>query len=566
MTKSVLITTSCLSALLLGGCATSPIVTSVDLAQGPPPEGSYIQYALPQTILVATISEVSGGGDKPAAATPTPTVVNNVYAAPDKTAAAAPAAGAADAKAAKGAKADPKAAKADAAPAKDPPKLAFDCKVLKDDYFRLSDANDAFRADEVKSLAGLETLTKGDTIPAAKVKQANDYVSRATAARADAAKRDAVAAQLVSDYEAACAKPLKIDVTAELATDSTRTYALVIKDDENSSDKLTAKPDENGLLTSVTTTADDKTGDIIVATAKSLVSVVYALDPTALVPTLALDKLALPAVAAAPPAPAPVGGGAGGAGGHNVAAPPKPPRKPAPKAVSTAKYHAFIFEARQLKPTHAYPVLKRQFPKAPSGPLRFSLTDFDGGKLTLLKTFSLQLDCASLKPVRATPSPTYSGVMVSTLTPCKLTTALVPRDGTPGDDEPVAQQAYFSAWNSRQPIPMPLNRTSLVSRTTTYGFSQGRVTSADYDKSSDALAAATLPGTIITGAISGLSTAIQGRQGVTKAEADRLNAQASVYTAQAALLDAKVKAAQSQDALEKAASHRRTERPSGPPS
>lgn len=104
-----------------------------------------------------------------------------------------------------------------------------------------------------------------------------------------------------------------------------------------------------------------------------------------------------------------------------------------------------------------------------------------------------------------------------------------------------------------------------MSRTTTYTFDQGRLTAADYDKPSDALAAAALPGTIIFGAVNELSKAIQGRQGVTKDQADLLDAKAKVYTAQAGILDAKAKVIKAQEDFDKAAEKTEPASPSPAP-
>lgn len=560
-----------MASALLGACSTTSVATSVDLTKEAAPPGAYIQYALPQTVLVATITEVGdgdGGGAKPDKAAPaSPAIVNNVYAAaptpakedpkpakPDpkakvaKAPAKAPAGKAPAAKPAVQPAADA-AAKGDETPAK----LPLDCKVQKSDYLRLSTANKDFIDAEKAFLRRLKGLIKFDPdlskpalILRTDVPEANRLMDKIKADRVQAEGRDPIAAQTLADYTKNCAKPLKIDVTTEVAADTSHVYALVIKDDANSADKLTAKPDENGLLTSLTTTADEKSGEIAVAAVKSLVSFAYLVDPAALVPAAALQTMA--------PAVATVVASAPTENNHTysyVPGKPKPKPKPKPeppKLVPAAAYLEFIEEAENRKPVHAYPDLPRAYPKAPVGPLRFGVSD---KPTILLDTFSIEVKCSTPKAKGMTIPPESNGVLVSSLVPCQLTTKL--KEARDQGQDPPARTAYFSAWDPSVPVALPLNRTALVPRTTTYAFSQGRQTSADYDKPSDGLAAATLPGTIILGAISGLSSAIQGRQSVTDAETARIKARASLYDAQAGLYDSQVKAMTAKAGLEKAA-------------
>lgn len=555
--------TTVITGGLLGACSTTPVATSVDLKRKSLTSGAYLQYALPQTVLVATISEIKdeggGGGAKDVKSAAAPTIVNNVYAAAPAKAEAKPDPKAATVAANPDAKAGKKAGKAiaEAAPAaavpkpeEDAPKLPVDCDTQRNQYLNLRGANTESIKNEGLFLNKLRALIKSEQdlskppfIWSDDVPEADRLVARVNAERGLAKMRDAVAGKLAASYSMECAKPLKIEVTTEIAADTKRIYALVIKDDVNSADKLAAKPDENGLLTSMTTTADEKSGEIGVAVVKSLVSFAYLVEPTAIVPTAALTAVV----------PAAIGGGSAARANAGQlftrgAKPPPPPPPPKPTKVSAAPYLKFIQEAEVLEPIRPYPGLPRSYPKPPVGPLRFTLEELFTKK-TVLKTFAIEVSCPSTVGRQDKSDIESEGVMVSALVSCKLTTELTPGDG-PSDSLPDPRTSYFSAWDARYPIALPLNRTALVSRTTTYAFNQGRQTSVEYDKPSDGLAAAALPGTIIFGAISGLSNAIQGRTGISKDETDRIKARANLYDAQAGLYDSQVKAMTAKSALE----------------
>lgn len=178
----------------------------------------------------------------------------------------------------------------------------------------------------------------------------------------------------------------------------------------------------------------------------------------------------------------------------------------------------------------------------PKEPQRYDLSELLSKPLHVIwreprRDLLLGVECDDAKGT-SLPGGTYDGVLVSLPRSCR---AKVIEHPTGGRDLVLAD-VRFAAQDSGAALVLPVERTRFIARKTTYAFSKGRLTQTTYDRPSSALAAASLPADIVMGAVNQLSLAIQGRKGVSQAEADRLNAQANIYTAQSALIKARTEA------------------------
>ena len=149
-------------------------------------------------------------------------------------------------------------------------------------------------------------------------------------------------------------------------------------------------------------------------------------------------------------------------------------------------------------------------------------------------------------PENATSAAVYDGLVVSATRPCRLE-ARQARLGFPGapdgglTDLPIAETA-FSAQDSRYLTILPTQRGFLVARSVGYTFSGGLPTGVTDSRPSEALAVVSFPGQVVGAFFSGLSSAYSNRQTGVKGHTDEINAEANLYTAQAALVAAQQKA------------------------
>ena len=152
----------------------------------------------------------------------------------------------------------------------------------------------------------------------------------------------------------------------------------------------------------------------------------------------------------------------------------------------------------------------------------------------------------SATPENAPSAKIYDGLVVSATRPCRLEASQA-RSGFPGAPDgkltvlPIAETA-FTAQDSRYLTILPTQRGFLVARSVGYTFSGGLPTGVTDSRPSEALAFVAFPGQVVGAFFSGLSSAYSNRQTGVKGHTDEINAEANLYTAQAALVAAQQKA------------------------
>ena len=524
-------------AAMLAGCQTTSLFTStavVQDAQASSDARSYLTYHLPVTMISVTLTaKGGGGGDAKTASSATATATSSTTITIDgKTASAS--------------SPDGKAGKADAAPAK--PNLRSACDQAEEEYNVLQAAHADYMLARVSDVEALRAVAAKPLASAAARKTTDDLVKafRDKAALDD--ERVVAAGPLARRVAQSCTFPVQVALTLEVAPDTGQAYRLRVKDDSGSADNFTAKLDANGLLTSVSSTTDDKSGEVASAAVKSI--------GTALGVSSAgfsgFSIMGLPkAVAAAP---------------DNHFAEffliPGLGPKPKPKVVDEATYRANLLALIATFDNHPpTPLPLLAAPDLPDYPLKFALQDkasWDSKPVDVPigdTVYVMRLACSSLPQAPKTnPSlDSADGVIVSSPRACVAKIAasgyvidasgkLAPATGGPTAAAfDTAQTFSFAALDSRQPLSAALLRTSLIKRANDYEFKDGQLTQVTYDKPSDALAAWALPGTIIGDFFGGFVAGVQGPGGVYKAQADVLSQKAAVYKAHADEIDAQAK-------------------------
>jgi len=588
MTSRLLASSSMVAlAALLTACQTTSVVTTAPLetATGPAPEGrAYLTYPLATTLFTVAIKK--GAPAAPAAeAKPTPTNTNTVTIENIIAPAGAPAK-----------KEDAKPPAVDA------------CIDIRAAYERQRQKKiDLILAYREQSAVRDERLAKLKTLVDGPDGSLNDPREQASAralveASEKVIKEDeaiiAAAGTIASRYRVGeCRTAITIEVTRQIVPDPQRVMALYVRDARLSADKVTVKLDANGFPLAVSSTADDKTGEVVVAAIKSLASVAG----------YASGGGGFQGMKAGPGAGdswfrgfRPLSPGDAAAGGSKRG-----------KAIPEEEFRAWL-RAKVAKIEAWAPAnLATLEPPLPEEPLRILISDLvgEGGKTGWIQVYGdyfLGVRCSPMPTVggspdvngKPVPSPAAIGGLAASLQrSCEALVLRAPGGSFPADseamaagpggvDEPISEgvidleedsgeiavdpvavaeaaasaggpavflgRTFFLAADSRRSRAVPVTRSSLIARTDSYEFSDGRVTSMAYEKPSDALALASLPFNAIGGIVSGLSTALQGRQSMIKAEADLITAQASVIEARTGELKARTdyEAAQQARAVE----------------
>lgn len=263
-------------AAALAGCGTTSLVSSVPVAQDTafPTKPStaqaksgpgYLTYYLPQTVLSVKLSakKAAAGGDDgkddKTTTSSSATVTNTVTIT--------------------GAKAEEQTDKGDKPGASGDKAAPMSvCDQLKARYDYLQATHAAFTIQRLKDLDAAAGLALG---PLSTDKQ-----------RADAkAAIDAIGNAGLIDNERvgmawpigkafvdrACSVTVSVELTVLAQADTSKAYRLHLRDDSSSADSFTMKLDAQGLLSSVSTTADDKSADVATGAVKSLGSVLGTL-------------------------------------------------------------------------------------------------------------------------------------------------------------------------------------------------------------------------------------------------------------------------------------------------
>ena len=497
----------------VGGCSTTSVVdtqssvaTTTAAALGE--RNAYLTYFLPQTVFVATVkTEASaGGGDK---LDPSPTV-NNIITIQNG--------------AAKVSEPDAAAGAGGATPKKA-------CVVLRENYEATRAAQITFVAGWGAELAKLEAFGVPDH-PTRAQKAAAKKAYASLLVKISAANTSVEEARRIAAvFDTVCPTKLTITLTAEVAPDLSARQFLLVRDINSSADQITAKIDERGLLTAISTTADDKTAEALTAGVKSIATVVSALQP------VSDAALSAAQVSASALVKGPMAAFAG--------------TGPDPWVIA---YRDQV-EALRAKAPQPLPPLG---PVLPAHTLRIGLSEVlrtagrageetpsTGGIALGFSGYGLHLNCSpevgDMTP--AAPLGGRQGVLTSLPRACDVRVGRVSADGAADGQRYLdIQRTFITVLDSRFPIRAPLERSRFVARKTSYEFADGSITSVSYDKPSTAAAAWALPGTLVGSLFSGLVAGVQGPQGRIKAQADYLDAKAGLYKSEAALIEARAKA------------------------
>ena len=500
------------SVLALGGCTTSMVnstpITDKTSATGLKANHPQLTYFLPESVLVATVKKKAPPtpDDPPAGTNATATVTTNITI---------------DGK---------KAAEGRSEKDKDPT-----CDEEKATYQGFVTAHNAYMTEFDLSVVAIETALNGSLKTRLQQQKATaTYLAAKTALAKDNGRvRDAEAQS--TKVVAACEVKLMISLTNEVIADRDHPYALLMADDAWSSDKVSAKLDAKGMLTAISTTADDKTTEALTEAASAIGVIYGTLNPLGAGNFQQLSGLKTQV--------SPLAGVGGwktfGFESEGIGDPEDAFRIALQKALK---------ELVTKTPT-PLPTIKLR--SLPDHPFRFrmkDILDLKAGQGLGDTGYFLQAKCSpapgDLKRSAQPPGSSDKslnaasmGVMMSSPRTCELTVAKAEVGGTP--DYVNGDKSWVSLLDSGSPMEVFLPRTRLINRPTSYAFKEGQLTELSYEKPSTVAAAVALPGKIIGGLFSGLVSGIQGPGGAYGAQAKYLDAQAAVYTSQAALIKAK---------------------------
>ena len=503
-----------LGALLLGGCASAPLVTSIasDKAQPASPTNvRYVQYVLERSVVTVAIDPASSG-DGGSSSTPPPVNVNVTQT--------------------NGAPAKPEPAKADA------PSLASTCAELRKQYgqdrlvqLRYLAADAAFRAKLKELLVNHRAPLTGDDRDALLV-SLEAFLKIAKSG--GAAEAEAVALKQV--IGSACPIAVKATLTQKDEPDATASYLLMVYPNDLFDDQATFAVGPDGVLKEVSATSVDRSSDVIANAVKSAVSVAE--------------------LAAGGPAPIGASGSTPTGSPDALLAKLKGSGKTKPP-ISEADLKAILVALPNPGPRLA-DLEFRHFERT------FALADIADTTIDLPAGVSIKGSCSKPLASTLTPmsirDPSVAGILIPSGRSCEfeVTASADPngpvgeyyncRDAKKGycsgrDDDPrkglqTLSRAHFWMLDSKTPSALPLDRTFFVTRTADYKFDGGRVSSVTYNRPSPMVNAALLPFNITGAAVGAITSQLGNRQSITAAKTSYLKAQTDYLSAQTAQLKA----------------------------
>jgi hypothetical protein len=521
------------AAILLPGCESDLVqstpVTAVPKGGADPT--AYARYALQQTVLTIDIDDGSAGGgggagsgSGTASATTPSTMINNTYNASPAGAAAAPAGGAAAP--AGGGNGPPEKAKDKAA--EPVPTLAATCSDLRKAYdngrmqfiaFRVAQA---VAAGQVRGWAGAPA-----TADETKIKTLLDGY-KATRTTGIGGFQSAVTdIPTINKY---CPPNYKITLSQKDEADRApaKSYVVRINPNDFFDEQFNVQTGGDGTLVSVGYTSTDRTTDTLVNLAKSIV-------------TLSVSSIGLP------PGP----GAAQVDNRCTLGQNPDDWASKIPKPVDAA------YLGNLATCIGADRVDLADLDDIDVGHFERTVVVEEGDKMIALPhgltlTLACQAKATTLPASSGGPSDPQ-GIFVSSPEPCQAIISQ-PTHPNPNDDhgqyardmgisegQQILSRTAFVAMDSNAPLILPVKRTLFVSRTATYTFASGRLTTATYNRPSPAVNASLLPATLvgavvgtITGQITSRTSNLGAKTQYVNAQTDNANAQVKLKQAQAA--------------------------------
>lgn len=520
------------SIALLSACETTSVVSSAKVGtparigddkdkKGSDHSHAYLSYFLPQSVLTVSIKTV--GATPPDKDPPQMTVsVTNTITIDNGKAVTKPV----QSPAAAGPETDLKTAS---------------CESLRKQFNDLRDKQFKFVAEwpvlSSNLSRNLSQLEDGDLANRARMKEAEKAYTALESRMKEANQRLKEAEIIGKTFNDLCPVTVALDVRVAVEPDTQNPYLLLIPDAATSTDKVKAKISASGLLTSISTTADEKSGDILVESFRSLGVVAGTFSPF----NETFGQFDIPK--------------------KNLSG-------TANTLESSFKSNSswmdrFREKAKEIlknKPPEQIPNLG---PKLPKYDLRYPIRDIiaageDVGGARLAETgYGLLLTCSKLSTMEGEGAGTaIPGLLVSQPRACEIRVGKLKSNQAPSGKENFEETRTLTATlvDSRAPRIAPLLRTRFVTRTSEYEFVDGQIISADYSKPSSALAFVSLPVSAVSALLSGVTSGLTGRQSAVDAQAKLLQAKAAVYNAEASLIEARSKAKSAADAAEKSAS------------
>jgi len=476
---------------LLTGCASAPMVQSYSPSKDAPPESRLLgEYGLAQSTFTVTIS-APAGDEKKDAASPSVVVNNTVNVPPPAE--------------------KPKAEEKEKPPATE---TAW-CDGLRKAYASDRIATLVFAQAHNEFMAKLGNWIGQDTYTSAErteILKAIDAFIAADRAQSQALRRAKLNVLLMAKSRPdapgvpLCAQRFNISIAETTELDRGRAYRLYAKLDDWSADHWVAEF-EGGYPKSISGAGDHKLGDIAVAAAKSL-GTIEALGVT---PSLPMSTVA----------------------GHD-----EDKLKAALAALKKSKRLTadLLQELKDaLAPeTEILPAIDVTLPFSKI----YTLADLDADVVFPHETLPIALSADCSPAATTTAGDTVSGVAVSSSRACELRVLARADVQSVRDKRTAAERlATFKAstklpqtrvklWalDSRYVSIMPVERTGLIKTTTSYAFTGGRATKAEFDRPSPVLEGVSLPFKIVGGfggalidGIKGETGQVDARTGLTKA-------------------------------------------------
>ena len=339
-----------------------------------------------------------------------------------------------------------------------------------------------------------------------------------------------------------CPQPFKITITDSLEIDPNRTYRLYAQADSFSNDRLITEF-EGGYLKSISATGDHRATDVLVNAVKTLASIqTYGAKPTISVPR----PVAADATWADPMTPAEFS-----------------------KAIKAlvAKIRSDGYNDRNLEELRG--LLRSHTPSDPLPPIDVALPirrTFEIHELANPVVVSRELrvvvltTCSAIASKETTPTPKKeNGILVSAGRSCLIRVPDLSQVAPPTFSRVTATEALnggaaafeaglrtevadlrflsrsqFWALDSANSIPLPVDRTAFVRRTTGYTFANGRMTKSDVDRPGEAAEIVALPLKLISAFTGAVAEGIRGETAATQAETARIQAETARIQAQLA--------------------------------
>jgi hypothetical protein len=360
----------------------------------------------------------------------------------------------------------------------------------------------------------------GDTLTAVEQTQAKAAILEYLTVYVDGATAYESALAALSVIGERCPQPLAVQVTEAIERSNLATYTLYGRAHPFSSDTITTLSDGQGFFTSISAKGEDQSVVALQNAIKSIVAVTTNFAP-------------------------PDGTRGPGLSGADIYA-----SRASQEADAIRRQ---INNPRQITRERLDDILDRiepdpsqvPVPIEVSLPIRrtFLVEDMGNGvsqgiNLTLPEELGIHVtgECSrAVSPTESTsfspgtPAPHFDGVLISSSRACQI--KVIRRIG--GVDVPLADANTWAA-DPTTTIALPLDRTALVTRSTAYGFSNGRLNKVDVSSPAPAPQALLLPFTAI-GAASG--AVVQGFKDDT-AEIEARTAQIEAETARLAALAA----------------------------